>query len=93
MWAFARVVDLEPRFKSWVPDSVCSSVEAWDSTAIDIEECLAVLSLRMFASLVADVGKSFGFGGWEGSRLCVSCPALPGCFGHSDFECSAEMQF
>ena len=41
MWASARVVQLEPWFKSWVPDAVCSSVEAWYGTAIDIEECLA----------------------------------------------------
>ena len=38
---------LEGRFQSWVPDSVLSagggrsSVEAWFSTAIDVEEVLS----------------------------------------------------
>ena len=38
MWAAARVVQLEPWFKSWVPDAV---VGAGYITAIDSEECFA----------------------------------------------------
>ena len=47
LWASVRMVQLEPWFNSCVPDSVFSagngwsSVEAWCSTALDIEDCLA----------------------------------------------------
>ena len=43
VWASARMIQLEPWFKSWVPHSVFSagggrsSVQAWFSTALDIE--------------------------------------------------------
>ena len=46
IWAFARMVQLEGWFKSWVPESVFSagggrgSVEARYATALDIEEVL-----------------------------------------------------
>ena len=48
VWASARMIQLEPWFRSWVPASVFSagggrsSVDAWFTTALDIEECLAV---------------------------------------------------
>ena len=47
IWASARMVQLEGWFKSWVPDSVFNagngrgSVEAWYTTALDIEEVLS----------------------------------------------------
>ena len=47
IWASARMMQLEPWFKSWVPSSVFSggggrsSVDAWFTTALVIEECLA----------------------------------------------------
>ena len=47
IWAAARMVQVEDWFKSWVPDSVFSagggrsSVEAWYTTAVDIEMALA----------------------------------------------------
>ena len=47
IWASARMVQLEDWFRSWVPDSVFTagggrvSVEAWYTTALDIEEVLA----------------------------------------------------
>ena len=47
IWASTRMVHLEGWFKSWVPDSVFSagggrgSVEAWYTTALDIEEVLS----------------------------------------------------
>ena len=41
MWASARVVQVEAWFKSWVPDAVFSSVEAWYNTAMDSEDNLA----------------------------------------------------
>ena len=46
IWAPARMLHLEDWFTSWVPDSVFSagggrsSVEAWYTTALDIEEVL-----------------------------------------------------
>ena len=62
IWASSRMVQLEGWFKSWVPDSVFSagggrgSVEAWYTSAFDIEEvsfwCLLIL---MFTLFVADV--------------------------------------
>ena len=47
VWASARMVQLEGWFRSWVQDSVFSagggrsSVEAWYTTALDIEEVLS----------------------------------------------------
>ena len=47
IWASARMEQLEEWFQSWVPDSVFSagfgrsSVEAWYTTALDIEEVLS----------------------------------------------------
>ena len=64
-WASARMMQLEPWFKSWVPHSVFSagngrsSVEAWFSTALDIEECLAGGVEGDVHLFVADVVKSF----------------------------------
>ena len=57
IWASARMVQLESWFQSWVPDSVFSawggrgSVEAWYTTAFDIEEVLSVLFILMFIFL------------------------------------------
>ena len=65
IWASARMLQLEPWFKSWVPDSVFSagggrsSVDAWYTTALDIEECLAGGMDQDVHLLVADVVKSF----------------------------------
>ena len=59
------MVQLEPLFRSWVPDSVFSagggrsSVEAWFSTALDIEECLVGAVDTDVHLFVADVDKSF----------------------------------
>ena len=47
IWASARMGQLDGWFKSWVPDSVFSagggrgSVEAWYTSALDIEEVLS----------------------------------------------------
>ena len=71
MWASARVVQVEPWLKFWLLDAVCSSVEAWYSTAIDSEECLAgAVDVRLF---VADVVRLFGSENKEVGdlRLCV----------------------
>ena len=66
IWASAGIVQLEPWFRSWVPDSLFSagggrsSVEAWFSTALDIEECLVGAVDTDVHIFVADVIKSFG---------------------------------
>ena len=47
VWASARMMQLQPWFRSRVPSSVYSagegrsSVDAWFSSALDIEECLS----------------------------------------------------
>ena len=47
IWASARMGQLESWFQSWVPESVFSagggrsSVEAWYTSALDVEEVLS----------------------------------------------------
>ena len=65
IWASARMVQLEIWFRSWVPDSVFSagggrsSVEAWYTTALDIEEVLSGIVESDVHLFVADVIKFF----------------------------------
>ena len=65
IWASARMGQLEDWFKSWVPDSVFSagggrgSVEAWYTTALDIEEVLSGATDSDVHLFVADFIKSF----------------------------------
>ena len=64
IWASARMGHLEDWFRSWVPDSVFSagggrgSVEAWYSTALDIEEVLTGAADSDVHLFVAEVIKS-----------------------------------
>ena len=65
IWASARMKQLEGWFQSWVPSSVYSagngrsSVEAWHTTALDIEEVLAGAVDTHVHIFVADVVESF----------------------------------
>ena len=65
IWASGRMVQLEDWFCSWFPDSVfCvgggrGSVEAWYTTALDIEEVLSGAADSDVHLFVADVIKSF----------------------------------
>ena len=65
VWASTRMVQLEEWFKSWAPDSVFGagggrgSVEAWYTSALDIEEFLAGATDSHIHLFVADVLKSF----------------------------------
>ena len=65
IWASARMVQLEEWFRCWVADSVFSagggrsSVEAWYSSVLDIEEVLAGATDSAIHLFVADVIKSF----------------------------------
>ena len=58
IWASARMSQLDGWFKSWVPDSVFSagsgrsSVEAWYTSSLDIEEFLLVLPIPTFTFLL-----------------------------------------
>ena len=65
IWASARVGQLDGWFRSWVPDSVFSAgggrglVEAWYTSALDIEEVLTGAADSDIHLFVADVIKSF----------------------------------
>ena len=65
IWASVRMEKLEGWFRSWVPDSVFSagngrsSVEAWFTTAPDIEEVLAGAVDTHVHIFVGDVVKYF----------------------------------
>ena len=64
IWASARMGQLDGWFKSWVPESVFSagggriSVEAWYTSALDIEEVLSGAADSHVHLFVADVIKS-----------------------------------
>ena len=98
VWASARMLQLEPWFKSWVPNSVFSagggrsSVEAWFSTALDIEECLAGGVGTDVHLFVADVVKSFDAVD-RGILDRVLCSlGLPVWFRHAYFEYHARVR-
>ena len=65
IWASARMIHLEAWYRSWVLDSVFSagggrsSVEAWYTTALDVEEVLSGIVESDAHLFVADVVKSF----------------------------------
>ena len=83
VWASARMSQLDGWFRSWVPDSVFSagggrsSVEAWYTSALDVEEVLA--------GAVADVVKSFDTVDRSILDRVLSSPCLPGWFRHAYF--------
>ena len=86
--ASARMKQLEGWFQSWVPSSVKSrsSVEAWYTTALDIEEVLAGIVDSDVHLFVADVVKSF-----DTVDTCIlvrvlSSLGLPAWFRHAYFE-------
>ena len=97
-WASARMVHWGEWFKSWVPDSVYSagggrsSVEAWYSTALDIEMVLsgAVDSDAHF--FVSDVIKSFDTVDRGILDRVLSSLGLPAWFRHAHFEYRAHVR-
>ena len=80
IWASARMVQHEEWFRSWVPDSVFSagsgrsSVDAWYTSSLDIEEVLSGAVHSHVHLFVADVVKSFDT--VDRVILIVSCPVL-----------------
>ena len=91
IWASARMGQLEGWFRSWVPDSVFSagggrsSVEAWYTTALDIEEVLSGAVDSDVHLFVADVVKSFDTVDRGILDLVLSSLGLPGWFRHAYF--------
>ena len=98
IWASARMIQLEPWFRSWVPDSVFSagggrsSVDAWFTTALDIEECLAGGMDQDVHLLVADVVKSFDTVDRGILDRVLSSLGLPAWFRHVYFEYHAHVR-
>ena len=92
IWSSARMCQLEGWFRSWVPDSVFSagggrsSVEAWYTTALDIEEVLSGVVDSDVNLFVADVVKSFDTVDRGVLDLVLSSLGLPGWFRHAYFE-------
>ena len=89
---------LDGWFKSWVPDSVFStgggrgSVEAWYTSALDIEEVLAGVVDSHVHLLVADVIKSFDTVDRGILDSVLSSLGLPAWFRHAYFECHAHVR-
>ena len=96
VWASARLGQLDDWFRSWVPDSVFSAgggrglVEAWYTTALDIEEVLAGAAGSDVHLFVADVIKSFDTVDRGILHRVLSSLGLPGWFRHAYFEYHAR---
>ena len=85
IWASARMLQLEPWFRSWVPFCVFSagcgrsSIQAWFTTALDIEEVLSgvvqddvhIFFLLMLLSLLVLLIVAF----WIGCLVVWVCQA------------------
>ena len=92
IWASARMVQLEPWFRSWVPSCVFSagggrsSVQAWFTTALDIEVVLSCIVEGDIHIFVADVIESFDTVDRGILDRVLSSLGLPGWFRHAYFE-------
>ena len=97
-WASVRMLQLEDWFRSWVPDFVFSagsgrsSVEAWKTTALDIEEVLSGVVDSDVHLFVADVIKSFDTVDRGISDRVLCSLGLPSCLRHAYFECHAYVR-
>ena len=86
IWASTRMGQLGDWFQSWVPSSVFSagcgrgSVEAWYSTALDVEEVLSGAADSHVHLFVADVVKSFDTVDREILDSVLSSLGLPAWF-------------
>ena len=98
IWASARMGQLDGWLKSWVPDSVFSagggrgSVEAWYTSALDIEEVLSGAADSYVHLFVADVVKSFDTVDRGILDRVLSSLGLPGWFRHDYFEYHAHVR-
>ena len=91
-------MQLEPWFKSWVPSAVYSagggrsSVDAWFSSALDIEECLSGGVDSDVHLFVADVVKSFDTVDRDVLDRVLSSLGLPAWFRHAYFQYHAGVR-
>ena len=98
VWASARMGQLDDWCRSWVPDSVFSagggrsSVEAWYTSPLDIEEVLAGATDSDVHLFVADVVKFFDTLGRSILDRVLSSLGLPGWFHHAYFEYHAHVR-
>ena len=98
VWASAWMGQLDDWFRSWVLDSVFSagggrgSVEAWYTSALDIEEILAGATGSHLHLFVADVVKSFVSVDRSILDRVLSSLGLPGWFRHAYFEYHAHVR-
>ena len=98
IWASARMVQLEGWFKSWVPDSVFSAgggrglVEAWYTSALDIEEVLSSAADSHVHLFVANVINSFDTVDRGILDSVLSSLGLPAWFLHAYFEYHAHVR-
>ena len=98
VWASARMSQLDGWFRSWVPDFVFSagngrgSVEAWYTSALDIEEVLSGASDSHLLLFVADVVKSFDTVDRGILDRVLGSLGLPGWFRHAYFEHHAHVR-
>ena len=92
IWASVRMLQLEDWFRSWVPDSVFStgsgrsSVGAWFTTTLDIQEVLSGAVDSDVHLFVADVIKSFDAVDRVFLDKVLSSLGLPDWFLHDYFE-------
>ena len=68
------------------------SVEAWFSTALDIEEVLSGVVDSDVHLFVADVVKSLDTVVWGVLDVVLSCLGLLGCFRHAYFELHSHVR-
>ena len=86
IWASARIVHLEPWFSVFSAGGGRSSVQAWFTTALDIEEVLSGIVGGDVHIFVADVIKSFDTVDRGILDRVLSSLGLPGWFRHVYFE-------
>ena len=96
IWASARMGQLDGWFQTWVPvfSAGCGrgSVEAWYTSALDIEEVLDGAADSHVHFFVADVIKSFDINDRGIFDRVLSSFGLPDWFRHAYFECHAHVR-
>ena len=96
IWASTRMGQLGDWFQSWVPDSIFSagggSMEAWYTSALDIQEVLSGTTDSDTHLFVADVVKSFDTVDRGILDRVLSSLRLPGWFRHAYFEHHAHVR-
>ena len=98
LWATVGLGHLQEWCDSWLPTSVFSagkgrsSVEAWYSTSIDIEEAIRGIIDDAVHLFVADVIKSFDTVDRKILDCVLSSLRLPGWFRHAYFEYHSQVR-